>query len=384
VVFITPIAFQRISYRTWIIFAATNFAILPLVYFFYPETAFRSLEEVDVIFQLADDAPGNPWITAVKISQSEPLWFGKKDPEKRLNFNYGNSSWHKRLVDSVLSGNSGSGTDGSGSQEKRPWSNGDSPDSGETAVSSATRGRKRPEESPVDPRLHASPPLSPTMTMTTTITSEYEKKRPRKKLQKRNSQASSVGSCMSNLQAPPPLPTHQPGIPHHQRTRSTSSDSIHSIRPGRWGEDLAPAPLSVHSGHDSRSSSLAREQVRGRPSSRMSQRSVSNNALNRIVNPDLLNQQRLRTVSMSSFHAQSTDQDRERDGIDYPGILTTEERGRGSSGIVRTASERETYLPDGVYEVVEGRVRQISAGPSRPASGASSRRYSARDAGFAR
>jgi hypothetical protein len=87
---------------------------------------------------------------------------------------------------------------------------------------------------------------------------------------------------------------------------------------------------------------------------------------------------------MSSFHAQSTDQDRERDGIDYPGILTTEERGRGSSGIVRTASERETYLPDGVYEVVEGRVRQISAGSSRPASGASSRRYSARDAGFAR
>jgi hypothetical protein len=75
---------------------------------------------------------------------------------------------------------------------------------------------------------------------------------------------------------------------------------------------------------------------------------------------------------------------------DYPGMLG-EGRGRGRSGIARTASERETYLPDGVYEVVEGRVRQISAGPaaapagiSRPASNASSRRYSAREAGFAR
>jgi hypothetical protein len=362
-----------------------------LVYFFYPETAFRSLEEVDVIFQLADDAPGNPWITAVKISQSEPLWFGKKDPEKRLNFNYGNSSWHKRLVDSVLSGNSGSGTGSgtNGSQEKRPWSNGESPGSGETAVSSVPHGPRRSEESPVDPRLHASPPLSPTMTMTTTITSEYEKKRPRRKLQKRNSQASSVGSYMSNLQAPPPLPaeTHQPGLPHHQRTRSTSSDSIHSVRPGWWGEDLAPAPLSVDSGHNSRSSSLAREQFRGRPASRLSTRSVSNNALNRIVNPDLL--QRPRTVSMSSFHPQPADHpstDRERDNLDYPGILAGEDRDRGRHGIVRTASERETYLPDGLYEVVEGRVRQISAGParSRPASRASSRRYSAREAGFAR
>ncbi|EUC38157.1 hypothetical protein COCCADRAFT_57611, partial [Bipolaris zeicola 26-R-13] len=108
VVFITPIAFQRISYRTWIIFAVTNFAIIPLVYFFYPETAFRSLEEVDVIFQLADDAPGNPWLNAVKISKDEPLWFGKQDPEKRLNFNYASTSWHKRLIETASSGKSSS------------------------------------------------------------------------------------------------------------------------------------------------------------------------------------------------------------------------------------------------------------------------------------
>ncbi|KAH9878160.1 hypothetical protein J1614_003377 [Plenodomus biglobosus] len=97
IVFITPIAFHRISWRTWIIFAVTNAAIVPLVYLFYPETASRSLEEVDVIFQLAKDEPGNPWTNVVRISQSEPLWFGKRG-EKRNGFNYTATSWHKRLL----------------------------------------------------------------------------------------------------------------------------------------------------------------------------------------------------------------------------------------------------------------------------------------------
>ncbi|KAI4942642.1 hypothetical protein J4E91_009811 [Alternaria rosae] len=403
VVFITPIAFQRISYRTWIIFAVTNFAIIPLVYFFYPETAFRSLEEVDVIFQLAHDAPGNPWLTAVGFSQSEPLWFGKKDPEKRLNFNYGNSSWHKRLVESVLSRDSGSGSNtNSGNTEKRPWSNGESPDSGETAAPTIPRGRKRSEESPVDPRLHLSPPLSPATTMTTTITSTN---RPRRKLQKRNSSASSMASHTSQAQPPPPVfglynrsaETHQPTMPHHRHTRSTSTDSLHSVRPEWWTEDLAPAPVSTRSRSSSRpGSAVEAMEARGRPASRTSTRSISNNALNRLVNPDLLAQQQQqrqqpqRAASHSSLQQQFADHRSDpdpvngRDSVDYPGMLGGEERGRGRAGIVRTESERETYLPDGVYEVVEGRVRQLSAGPVRPDSGGSSRRYSARDAGFAR
>ncbi|CAN9444403.1 unnamed protein product [Alternaria alternata] len=400
IVFITPIAFQRISYRTWIIFAVTNFAILPLVYFFYPETAFRSLEEVDVIFQLAHDAPGNPWLTAVGFSQSEPLWFGKKDPEKRLNFNYANSSWHKRLVESILSRESGSGSNtNSGITEKRPWSNGESPDSDETAAPTIARERKRSEESPVDPRLHRSPPLSPATTMTTTITSQ---KRPRRKLQKRNSSASSLASHMSQSQPPPPvfglydnsLPaeTHQPTMPHHRHTRSTSSDSLNSVRPEWWTDDLTPIPVAQRSRSSSRTGHAM--ETRGRPSSRISQRSLSNNALNRLVNRDLLAEQQQQTLprraaSSSSFQHQANDYRpdaiTDRESIDYPGMLGGEERGRGRSGIVRTQSERETYLPDGVYEVVEGRVRQISAGPaSRPGSVGSGRKYSARDAGFAR
>ena len=45
---ITPVAFSTIGYKTYVIFAVINAAIFPSVYFFYPETAFRSLEEMDL------------------------------------------------------------------------------------------------------------------------------------------------------------------------------------------------------------------------------------------------------------------------------------------------------------------------------------------------
>jgi sugar porter (SP) family MFS transporter len=51
VVMITPVAFNNIGWRTYIIFAVFNFAAIPVVYFFYPETRGRSLEEVDLIFR---------------------------------------------------------------------------------------------------------------------------------------------------------------------------------------------------------------------------------------------------------------------------------------------------------------------------------------------
>ncbi|KAH9828424.1 Sugar transporter STL1 [Teratosphaeria destructans] len=50
VVMITPIAFANIGYQTYIIFAVINASIIPVVYWFYPETAYRSLEEMDEIF----------------------------------------------------------------------------------------------------------------------------------------------------------------------------------------------------------------------------------------------------------------------------------------------------------------------------------------------
>nr|SIP56007.1 putative Sugar Porter [Yarrowia alimentaria] len=59
VVMITPVAFDTIKWKTYIIFACLNAAMVPVVYFFYPETAGRSLEEIDKIF--AESNPRTPW-----------------------------------------------------------------------------------------------------------------------------------------------------------------------------------------------------------------------------------------------------------------------------------------------------------------------------------
>ncbi|KAF2267767.1 hypothetical protein CC78DRAFT_591201 [Lojkania enalia] len=97
VVLIAPIAFRNIGYRTYIIFACINFTIVPIIYFFYPETAYRSLEEVDVLFYLANESDGNPWLNVVKIAQREPLWFGRKGD---IPFDYENSFWHQHFTSS--------------------------------------------------------------------------------------------------------------------------------------------------------------------------------------------------------------------------------------------------------------------------------------------
>ena len=46
VVMVTPVAFASIGYKTYIIFAVINAFMVPCVYFFFPETAYRSLEEM--------------------------------------------------------------------------------------------------------------------------------------------------------------------------------------------------------------------------------------------------------------------------------------------------------------------------------------------------
>lgn len=46
--------------------------MVPVVYFFYPETAYRSLEEVDTIYRKTKG-----WLDIVSIAANEPLRYGK-------------------------------------------------------------------------------------------------------------------------------------------------------------------------------------------------------------------------------------------------------------------------------------------------------------------
>ncbi|KAK7428203.1 hypothetical protein QQZ08_005269 [Neonectria magnoliae] len=50
VVKITPIAFENIGWRTFIVFAALNAVFIPMVYCFYPETKGIELEDVPLLF----------------------------------------------------------------------------------------------------------------------------------------------------------------------------------------------------------------------------------------------------------------------------------------------------------------------------------------------
>ncbi|KAL9066680.1 MAG: hypothetical protein Q9157_007056 [Trypethelium eluteriae] len=88
IVVITPIAFANIGYKTYIIFCVINAFIFPVVYFFYPETAYRSLEEMDSIFMKTDSI-----FTAVKVAKEEPRRYGKNG---ELLLSYEDTDLHMR------------------------------------------------------------------------------------------------------------------------------------------------------------------------------------------------------------------------------------------------------------------------------------------------
>lgn len=110
VVMITPVAFASIKYKTYIIFAVmygfstssdkgvansanSNAFIFPVVYYFYPETAYRSLEEMDVIFRKCRSI-----FTIVKIAKEEPQRYGKNG---ELLIQYEETEEHRQRQASV-------------------------------------------------------------------------------------------------------------------------------------------------------------------------------------------------------------------------------------------------------------------------------------------
>jgi hypothetical protein len=47
---ITPILINRLQWKAYLIFMATNLVFVPIIFFLYPETSNLALEEVDYIF----------------------------------------------------------------------------------------------------------------------------------------------------------------------------------------------------------------------------------------------------------------------------------------------------------------------------------------------
>jgi len=50
IVMVTPVMIANIRWGTYVFFAIINALFVPVIYFFYPETKKRSLEEIDLIF----------------------------------------------------------------------------------------------------------------------------------------------------------------------------------------------------------------------------------------------------------------------------------------------------------------------------------------------
>lgn len=53
IVQVTPTMIASIGWATYLVFAMCNLMFIPIIFFFYPETKQRSLEEIDVIFAKA-------------------------------------------------------------------------------------------------------------------------------------------------------------------------------------------------------------------------------------------------------------------------------------------------------------------------------------------
>ncbi|ORY64475.1 general substrate transporter [Pseudomassariella vexata] len=63
-----PTAIANIGYRYYIIFACLNIVFVPVVYFFYPETANRTLEDLDLYF---DKNSGNNTVIAISNKKAK-------------------------------------------------------------------------------------------------------------------------------------------------------------------------------------------------------------------------------------------------------------------------------------------------------------------------
>lgn len=66
VVMITPVIINRLQWKAYLIFMATNLSFVPIFYFFYPETSNLRLEDIDQIFSQG----GNPVSVAREMSKN--------------------------------------------------------------------------------------------------------------------------------------------------------------------------------------------------------------------------------------------------------------------------------------------------------------------------
>ncbi|KAK9413392.1 putative Major facilitator superfamily (MFS) profile domain-containing protein [Seiridium unicorne] len=87
IVMITPVLIDSIGWGTYLFFAALNAIFLPILYFYYPETSGRSLEEIDIIFAKGHDEK----ISYVKAAKELPKLTADEVREYALKYHVNSS-----------------------------------------------------------------------------------------------------------------------------------------------------------------------------------------------------------------------------------------------------------------------------------------------------
>lgn len=67
VVMFTPIFMETSAWGAYLFFAMMNYLFVPIIFFYYPETAGRTLEEIDIIFAKAHVDGRQPWRVAANL-----------------------------------------------------------------------------------------------------------------------------------------------------------------------------------------------------------------------------------------------------------------------------------------------------------------------------
>ena len=80
--YFTPPAFVSIKWRTYLIFGVFSLCMAIHAFFMFPETAGKTLEEVEYLF--ADKVPA--WKTRVDFNKIRAFEHGDVDPEKLAAF----------------------------------------------------------------------------------------------------------------------------------------------------------------------------------------------------------------------------------------------------------------------------------------------------------
>jgi hypothetical protein len=86
VVMITPVIINRLQWKAYLIFMATNLAFVPAFYFFFPETSNLRLEDIDQIFSQG----GNPVSIAREMAKEAKVkrQHGSAHPEAGIEEKY--------------------------------------------------------------------------------------------------------------------------------------------------------------------------------------------------------------------------------------------------------------------------------------------------------